>query len=407
MTTFLFSSSADPDLSAQLKRLRTLGTLQPFSHAATEFVGDFSRRVLKLPQLRAHPELATLAHWFRPAGIAHLERRASAVEGNRILARGLVFHLAPANVDVLFAYAWLMSVLSGNANVARLSQKPSAQRDALIGILGAMREEGLHAEVLDRTILLTYPHDAAITAQLSSHCHARIVWGGDSTVRTIRAIPLPPLAVELAFPDRFGVAAISAAALDAVGEDDLQPLARRFANDILWFGQQACSSPRCLYWIGDHETIARAKSRLWRAVREDSARFEDEAAALMSRVTDAHLLAALGHAETIDGGFASFPIRLQAAHSDGDVRELQSGNGLVVEVELPSLADMGAQLDDRDQTLVQFGFDSADIDALLAQLRGRAIDRVVPFGRALDFHHVWDGTDLFSVLRRQVTLASV
>ena len=31
-----------------------------------------------------------------------------------LLARGLVFHLAPANVDVLFAYAWLMSVLAGN-----------------------------------------------------------------------------------------------------------------------------------------------------------------------------------------------------------------------------------------------------------------------------------------------------
>jgi len=407
MTTFLFSSSGDSDLGAQLKRLRALGTLQPFSPAVTEFVGDFSRRVLKLPQLRAHPELATLAHWFRSAGVAHLERRASAVEGNRILARGLVFHLAPANVDVLFAYAWLMSVLSGNTNVARLSQKPSAQRDALIGILGAMRAEGLHAQVLERTILLTYPHDNAITAKISSYCHARIVWGGDATVRTIRAIPLPPLAVELAFPDRFGVAAISARALDAVGDGDLPSLARRFANDVLWFGQQACSSPRCLYWIGDHETIARGKARLWRAVSEDASRFEDETAALMSRVTDAHLLAALGHASTIDGGFSSLPIRLQAGSSDGEVRELQSGNGLVVEVELASLDEVGAQLDDRDQTLVQFGFEPVEIDALLAQLRGRAIDRVVPFGRALDFHHVWDGTDLFSVLRRQVTLASV
>ncbi|HZX78331.1 acyl-CoA reductase [Lysobacter sp.] len=407
MTTLLFSSSDDTDLAAQLKRLRALGTLQPFSSPVTEFVGDFTRRVLKLPQLRAHPELATLAHWFRSAGITHLQRRASAPEGNRILARGLVFHLAPANVDVLFAYAWLMSVLSGNANVARLSQKPSAQRDALIGILDAMRGEGLHAEVLDRTILLTYPHDNAITAQVSSHCHARIVWGGDNTVRTIRAIPLPPLAVELAFPDRFGVAAISAHALNAVPENDLPPLARRFANDILWFAQQACSSPRCVYWIGDREMVARAKVRLWRAVREDAARFEDEAAALMTRVTDAHLLAALGHASAIDGGLSSLPIRLQAGSSDGDVRELQSGSGLVVEVELASLAEMGAQLDDRDQTLVQFGFELVDLDSLLAQLRGRAIDRIVPFGRALDFHHVWDGTDLFSVLRRQVTLTSV
>lgn len=68
-----------------------------------------------------------------------------------------IFHLAPANVDVLFAYAWLMSVLSGNTNVARLSQKQSTQRDALVSILHDMQREGLHPEVLERAVLLTYP----------------------------------------------------------------------------------------------------------------------------------------------------------------------------------------------------------------------------------------------------------
>ena len=216
MTTLLFTTHPDPALDAQLARLDSLPVLPPFSPQARDFVAEFARRVLRLPGLRQFPELATLAHWFRPAALEHLARRVTTAEGSVVLARGRVFHLAPANVDVLFAYAWLMSLLCGNRNVARLSQKPGAQRDALVGLLRQMHDEGLHPAILERTVLLTYPHDDNITRVISAGCHARIIWGGDATVARIRSIPLAPLALEIAFPDRFGVAAFRAAAILAL-----------------------------------------------------------------------------------------------------------------------------------------------------------------------------------------------
>ncbi|MFC6804089.1 acyl-CoA reductase [Deinococcus caeni] len=39
------------------------------------------------------------------------------------MPRGLVFHVPPANVDTIFIYSWLMSVLAGNRNVIRLSSR--------------------------------------------------------------------------------------------------------------------------------------------------------------------------------------------------------------------------------------------------------------------------------------------
>lgn len=406
MTTLLFSTRPDDGLEAQLARLRALPVLPPFSPQARAFVADFARGIMRLPQLREFPELATLAHWFRPAALDHLAQRALAPEGSLALARGLVFHLAPANVDVLFAYAWLMSLLCGNANLARLSQKPGAQREALVALLQEMHARGGHEDILGRTVLLTYPHDDAITADISAACHARVAWGGDATVARIRAIPLAPLALELSFPDRFGVAAFSAAAVSAVPDPELPELARRFCNDVLWFGQQACSSPRCLYWIGEADAIAAAKARFWPAVRAQARQFEDETAAMMGRITDAHLLAATGHEVALRDPLTAYPLRLAAARADGGVRSLQSGHGLVVEVDLPRLDALAAQLDDRDQTLVQHGFGRDELAGLLAALAGRAIDRVVPVGRALDFHHVWDGTDLFRTFTRLVTLPS-
>jgi len=405
MTQILFSVDPDASLDRQLERLGRLPPLPPFGDLSRAFVADFARRVFALPVLRAHPELATLAHWFRPAAQEHLSRRLQVPDNEHLLARGLVFHLAPANVDVLFAYAWLMSVLAGNRNIARLSQKPSTQRDALVSILAAMHREGVHEEVLQRSVLLTYPHDDATTALLSSRCHARIIWGGDATVAKIRSLPLAPLALELAFPDRFGVAAIDAATIVQANDSDLDELVHRFVNDVLWFGQQACSSPRTLYWVGPQDTVDTARSRFWPLVRAHSVGMEDEPAALMTRVTDAHLMAALAPGMRAAGPLGDYPLTLAADRADGALRELQSGYGLVVDVRLESLSALAPQLDDRDQTLVQHGFSRAALLDLLNRLDNRALDRVVPFGRALDFHPVWDGTELLGVLTRKVVLS--
>lgn len=404
MTQLLFSTDEHSALDAQLHRLGDLAPLAPFGAETRAFVADFSRRIFALPVLRQHPELATLAHWFRAAAHDSLAQRTCRDDNQALLARGLVFHLAPANVDVLFAYAWLISVLSGNRNVARLSQKPSAQREALVSILQAMQREGLHRSVLERSVLLTYPHDDSITSLISRHCHARIIWGGDATVAKIRSLPLAPLAVEMAFPDRFGVAAFNSTAFESMQEAELCELARRFNNDVLWFGQQACSSPRTLYWVGDAPSIARARSSFWPHVHALSGQIEDEPAALMARVTDAHLMAALGYGVRADDALGNYPLTLQATHSDDRVREMQSGHGLLVEVEVPELASLPAMLGDRDQTLVQYGFARDDLLRLLSLIGNRALDRIVPVGRALDFHPVWDGTDLRDILTRKVTL---
>lgn len=398
--------AADADPAAHIAAIAALPPLAPFSPAARAFIADFAQRIRTLPGLRAQPELATLAHWFRPAAVDALADRFFR-GGARRRARGTVFHLAPANVDVLFAYAWLISLAIGNVNVARLSQKPGAARDALLAILRAMADAGAHPEVLGRTALLTYPHDAAITAALSRRCDARIVWGGDATVAAIRAVPLAPLAVELCFPDRFGIAAFRAAAVATLDDADLATLAERFVNDVLTFGQQACSSPRTLYWVGTPADIAAARTRFWPVVQGVATRFDDEPAALMARITDACVLAARGLARHRGSAFDVLPLRIDAATADGGMRDLQGGHGLVAEVTISEFADLAAQVDPRDQTLVQYGFDASAIDALLAALPNRGIDRIVGPGRALDFHPVWDGNDLYATLAREVTVSGI
>ena len=64
------------------------------------------------------------------------------------------------------------------------------------------------AAIAERTLIVCYDHDDAVTKLLSSQCHVRVIWGGDATVRAIRSVPLSPLALEITFADRFSFAVL-------------------------------------------------------------------------------------------------------------------------------------------------------------------------------------------------------
>ena len=71
---------------------------------------------------------------------------------------------------------------------------------------------------------------------------------------------------------------------------------------------------------------------------------------------------------------------------------------------LYKLADLSLFAKAKDQTLTYFGFEKEELKNLVRTLRGKAIDRIVPVGQALDFTTVWDGYDLFGEFTRRINL---
>ena len=61
-------------------------------------------------------------------------------------------------------------------------------------------------------LIVRYPAEKPINDALSAHAVVRVIWGGDDTVREVRASPLPPHASELTFPRKVSAAVIAAAA---------------------------------------------------------------------------------------------------------------------------------------------------------------------------------------------------
>ena len=104
----LAPSSGIASLEAFLEEARPQ-IRSPFAEDRSAALDALSRALLSHPRLKRDPAGASLGFWLRRANVAALERdfRSQAVPGRRVPA-GLVFHVAPANVDTVFIYSWAL-----------------------------------------------------------------------------------------------------------------------------------------------------------------------------------------------------------------------------------------------------------------------------------------------------------
>jgi hypothetical protein len=398
---------------ALLNRLCAGTAARPFDEPAMAFIGELSRALLTDSEWRPYPEFMALAHWFRPGELRNLAKvfaRASEAAGTVASPRGFVFHLAPANVDSVFVYSWLLSLLAGNANLVRVSQRRGPAMERFCGLVNQLLANARFGMLAKRNAVVSYGHDDSITAVFSARCQFRIIWGGDDTVRKIRSIPLAPLAGELAFANRFSLAVFSASAVVACDDPALTSLAHGFCNDAFLFDQRACSSPRAVVWIGDRETAAVARQSFWPKVESYLAMHPtlapDPAEKAIDRLVSIHLFAAAHPDAWLCCPLAVRPARLEVATITEDDRDLHEGGGLFLEVGLSTLNELPHMLTPRDQTLTIFGFEPAEFVELLPLMPPRAADRIVPIGQALHFDPVWDGNDILQCLTRHVRVGS-
>jgi hypothetical protein len=181
-------------------------------------------------------------------------------------------------------------------------------------------------------------------------------------------------------------------------------LASRLFNDVFWFDQSACASPRLVAWIGDPDQCLAASQLLHEGLAEivSAKKYVLDTPLRLQKLTHAHQ-AILDRPVTRYQRFGSEVMVLEL----GDLTELDRahcGGGLLYEVRAASLEEIAPALSRRDQTLAHFGFTRDELRAFVRHLNGAAIDRLVPIGQALVFNRYWDGYDLLREFVRLVHL---
>lgn len=375
---------------------------RPFSADSVAFAVAYGKALASSAVAAAHPEVRALAFWLREAPLRELQQAFTGGLPAEVVAspRGTVLHIPPGNVDTVFVYSWVLAALAGNRNLVRLPTADSAVVDALVDVARQVLDDPAFSAVRERTRLVRYGHEADITAVLSAASDTRVVWGGDATVSAIRAVPLPPHATELTFPDRFAFALADVAAVAALDPPSLGRLADRFVTDSYWFDQVACSSPRLVVWRGAPEPAAAASERFFEAVQQAVVRagYHAPLSAVLGKLV--HAAAAVIEEDVEAVRMLGNDVFRLTLDGDARFRREAPGGGLFYELVVADLDAVAALVQRKDQTVTHFGFEAAELRGLAERCNGRGLDRLVPFGRALALHRFWDGHDLLGSFAR-------
>lgn len=369
-----------------------------YSEEAIAFLSDLSAKLLHDTQTRAYPDVTSFAFWCRKANLQKLKyERPDRI--NR-LGRGLAFHVAPSNVPVNFAFSFTFSLLAGNGNIVRVPSKNFPQIQLICDSIRQILPN--HPEIERRTAFVRYPADQAITAGFCAKADARLIWGGDDTVQTVRSCPVKPKCIDLVFADRYSICVIDGGSVLKADEKLLKKLAENFYNDTYLMDQNACSSPQMVLWLNGSEE---ARERFWGKVAEyTTARYNLQGMTAVDKYTQL-CEDAVEHPEVgkviRQGGNLIYRAELSGLPENaGD--NLRGRGGYFYEADLSELSEICPIVNEKYQTLTYFGVDSESIQRMIIDNHLRGIDRIVPVGKAMDIGVIWDGYDIVGMLSRIV-----
>lgn len=369
----------------------------PFCDEVIRFLNSVSRKLLQLTDAKAHPDIITFAFWCRKSSL--LKMKAEHDSDCLRLGRGVVFHIAPSNVPVNFAYSLAAGLLAGNANIVRVPTKEYLQVEIICAAIRDVLDDAEYSALANHVMLVRYDRDSDLTAYLSRNADVRIIWGGDATINEIRQAPLSPRSFDITFADRYSLCVINAD--EYVVSRDHEQIAKGFYNDTYLFDQNACTAPHLVIWLGAPDNIKIAKDQFWGALHG----YVQKHYVLQPILAVDKYTAACDLTVRLEGvRVARMPdnliVRVAISSIPNDVEEYRNKAGYFLEYTAKTLDEIAESINRKYQTLSYFGLQPSILKDFIAKHRPSGIDRIVPIGRTTDFSLIWDGYDLICALSR-------
>lgn len=374
--------------------MRAVRPLRPFDDEVIAFLNDLSGELRKN---REYPDVATFGFWCRKGAL--LQEKAKYDDVAERFGKGIVFHSTPSNVPVNFAFSFAAGLLAGNANIVRLPGKPFEQ----VGIISdSIRKllETTHKNMAPYIVFVKFPPVKEISDSFSALCNVRVIWGGDMTVAELRQSKIQARTTEITFADRHSIAVIDADAYLTAERKDT--IVQNFYNDTYYTDQNACTSPRIIFWKGEKKT--EAKADFWDRVHKlVKGKYSLAAVQAVGKLNAMYTVAA-NKPVKLEHGEDMFITRLNVDRLDKDLMNYKYNSGFYFEKDIANLSEIVDVCDVRCQTLTYFGIKAEEFRDFLEKSRPIGIDRIVPMGKSMDFALIWDGYDLIRQMSRRITI---
>ena len=375
---------------------------EPYDELLCKFLNDLSVELRSSDNSSAYPDVIAFSFWCRKANIAKLKKGFNNKESR--LGLGMIFHITPSNVPVNFAFSFVFGLLSGNANIVRVPSNPFPQIDIICSAINQLFLSDTYKDIKAMTSFIKYDQNDEITRMYSIKCNARIIWGGDVTIRNIRKIAsVSERCVDIAFSDRYSLCVIDAPSVLELDETGLIRLTERFYNDTYLMDQNACSSPHLIVWKGVEKEVA--KERFWTAVYKTVS--EKYKLVEVSAVDKYTMLCQNAIDLKNTRSFkkhGNYIYRIDFDTLPDDMDTLRGKSGYFYEYNINDINSIAHIINTRYQTLTYFGVDKFELLNFVVKNRLSGIDRIVPVGSALEMDILWDGYDIVRSLSRIIEL---
>lgn len=367
-----------------------------FDEKTMSFIQELSEVFTKRAEYRQYPEVYSLGFWCRKSHIEQIRKR----QQRKGRGRGLVLHITPSNMPAMFAYSWITALLAGCSNVVRLSGRDAEISDVILRGIREIMDKPEYESIRKSNAFIKFPRGHRILEELSMKAAARIIWGGDETVRTICGIEKAHYCTDITFPDKYSIAVLYADDICNLDEDELKVQAHLFYNDTYGADQNACSSPRTVFWVkGENsERTAFGKERWWKAIWEEAAGYDLQP----WMATEKYRMLCVAYARREGLLPAYMPDNrlyvVPCSEIKGSLAEYDGKMGMFFEMEIHEPEEIFPLLEEKIQTVVCSKTGTEDLYERIRAHGCPGVDRVVGVGEALTFDTVWDRKDIIDIL---------
>jgi hypothetical protein len=374
--------------------------LKVFNNEVCLFLTSLANSLLKDKESKKYPDIISFAYWIRSSNIIKIKERFRNLDN---IGRGLVLHIVPSNVPLAFAYSFSLGLLAGNANFIKLSNNIFPQSNIVIKKIKSIIKNKKFSNINKMQVFAKYNNENnEITNELFMQCDARVIWGSDLTVNKLKTIKTSPRVVDLIFSDRYSISLINLDSLKNISQLNWETLINNFYVDNFYFDQNACSSTHLVFWHGKNK---RLKKKFWSKLYElTKKKYKISEYGIISKLTRLQIDKINFKKNITNLNFQNILQVVTLKKLYKNISNLRGFHGYFYEFHLKNLNYLNKFIDPKIQTLSYFGFDKNKLKKIFIEKRFRGIDRIVPFGKALEFSENWDGHDIINTLSRNINI---
>jgi hypothetical protein len=377
-----------------------------FSERSIHFLDKLSKKILKSPHAKKHPEIISFGFWLRKSNMLRMIQSTIASEKIVKVPRGISFHITPSNVDIMFLYSWVLSFVAGNKNIIRISKTDSPVVSIVLEYMIELTQQIEYKTLSYNTKIIHYFRNEEINAYLSSICDLRIIWGGDATVSYFKTLKTKPNNKDVTFSDKFSFSVLNSDSFLEENEAAQYVIVNNFYNDSYWFDQMACSSPQVVFFVGNSDTNEQAsdifESSLKKVLTEKN--YIKALSNNMDHLVNWYKLAASYVQKEKMKVEALTPTFFNTSLANIPYEYKTCGGGFFLQCFIDNIKDLALFNSNKHQTMTYFGFNSEELRNFVLMKGYSSPSRIVPIGSALNFDYLWDGYNLLHEFTKDINI---